>query len=196
MPSRIRTTHILTLKTYSSTITTGPVAVSMVPITQPPVACKVKIYCVGIPCVGSVTVTGTLLGVSVTETIPFTVSTNKNSSKTWDTITSITTTGLTDAVTLTVTAIDALSQPIRHLESSEEYPCVFNQLGGLQASLIAKQLGISTNVIYYVRTRATILPDSEIMINGTTYVPITAVSSVCAPGVADVLEYEVNCIKK
>jgi hypothetical protein len=200
MPSRIRTTHVLTLKTYSSTICTGPAVASMVasvvPITQPPLACKMKILCTGTPCVGSVTITGTLLGVSVIEVINFTVATNKNSTKLWDNVTSVTTAGLTAAVTVTVTAIDALSQPIRRLEDSVDYPCVFSTLGGLQASITMKQLGITANELHYVRTRAPIFPDCEFTVNGKTYVPVTMISSVLAPGTDEVLEYECNCVRK
>jgi hypothetical protein len=196
MPSRIRTTHVLTLKTYSSTIVTGSAAALMVPLVQPPLACKLRIACVGTPCLGSVIVTGTLLGVAVTEVMSFTVPTNKNSTKLWDVITSIATTGLTSSVVLTVTAIDSLSQPIRWLEDSVDYPCVFSTLGGLQASITMKQLGVTGSELHYVRTRAPIFPDCEFTVNGKTYVPVTLISSVLAPGTDEVLEYECNCIRK
>jgi hypothetical protein len=196
MPSRIRTTHVLTLKTYSSTIVTGSAAALMVPLTQPPLACKLKFTCVGTPCLGSVIVTGTLLGVAVTETVAFTVATSKNSTKLWDAITSIATTGLTGAVTLTVTAIDALSQPIRWLEDSVDYPCVFNTLGGLNAMLVAQQIGLTGKQIFYMRTNAPITKDSEITVNGLDYVLASGVSIVTIPGTQVQTDREFYAIKK
>jgi hypothetical protein len=197
MPSRIRYTHTLSLRTYASTIVSSAASATMPPTTSTlPLACKLRVTCLGTPCSGSVTITGGLLGVPVTETIAFTVATAKTSTKMWDTIATVTTSGLTDAVTVTITAIDGLGQPLRWLMDSQDYPCIFNTLSGLGTTLIAKQLGLVSNEVHYVRTSAPISTNSEIVINGQTYVPTSAISSVCIPGTDDVLEFECYMTRK
>lgn len=175
-------------------------AVVLYPVTQPPRAAKIKITLTGSPCVGSVTVTGTLSGTAVTETISFTIPATKTSSKMWDIITSFTVTGIAPTVTISVDVVDALNQPIKWLVEESECPCVFSTLGGLQSMIQAKELGLTNTEVHYCRIDADvpITVGSEFTIIGINdvFVPASSISLVSPPGDDTVIEKEFYAVKR
>jgi hypothetical protein len=184
--NRIRYTHKCSVRTFRTSFYNGLVDTT-IPIvsTHPNEDFKIGVEMSGH---GNMIISGTMQGGPVTETLIFHAASMQFTENIWSTITSIRCECFDSNTNVNIIAADSAYQPISWYDVSGPYPCIFSTLGGMSASIQARDLGLSTNIIRYMRVPHT-FPVSKSMeiinvkpgFENGVYVPITDFNLVCIP---------------
>lgn len=198
MVQRLKYTHVLRLHSKTSTILDQVIAKSTVPTIPLPATCQFSVSVSGVP--GAIVLMGSLNGDSVSEQLTFNELGTQYSVNEYDTLTRVETIGfnVTPKPRVLIRAVDGSLQPITW-STQKAYPCKFQNLAGMNATLLAQALGVLDKELYYIRTPAPIQKGDIFSCNGlpgAVLITASAVSAVRIPGSSKVMEYVFYAVSK
>ena len=162
-----------------------------------PEACRMKVSLSNGS--GSVVFEGSLNGAAYSEAVTMSGNSWKLSRGSFDVLTRVWTSHLTNESTrptIKIYLVDESGQDVMIASRSPEYQCVFGELGGLSNRARLKELGIDTDSVHYCRVsnKCPVEADDELEIrpnyDDMSFVPVTDIWSVRAPGSSVITDYE------